>query len=1507
MICTEWHWPHTQDCYTQRTVPDVKWEGNETDKYSSDAAIAQTTQLKTNHPSAELVAIGFGTSEDNKVVSKTSNTSLDQSYTTGTVDFDAILSDISSEITDAVGATGTVVTDPMSDYVTFGKIQSGIGGTFENGTLSWDLSQANKTESKDGDYTVTTYTLTYRVKVNRTAEFYDAVKKNGSVPTNGTTTLPYKLGDSEGTLEFIVPTVKSEMPNVKWRIEYYQQQNATAGDYEKYTKVGTDVTGNGEYGTQVVLSDKDADYKGKYAKDNYEWKNTENETLTIGLDPDENVIKVYYDRKTTSAVVNYHYELTIINEDGETTTTNVVNGTPETGLFVGDEYRVEAPETSQFGDYTYSFDHADPSTTIKALDKDGSKNVIDLYYKATIDERADASVVVNHVYTLHTYELKDGKYVEKVFVTKVDKVEEETGLKSGDTYSANTTPRAGFNDYQYEGVNGRDNVKTLSDGENVITLRFENWEDPRGPELSLTVKHHYTKSVTDIVDGKVVTTVDPDNVVGYTDTIKFYAGETVTVDKQRVYNGETYEIGGTSDTVTLPNPVDGAEYSLFYTKTVVPETTIVTVNHIYQTVTYETVTTYEEVEKEVQKVDENGEPVFEQKVDENGELVFETVSEPVLDENGEPTVDENGEPIMQDVEKPVMVPVMETVTEKVETGKEVVAKDPVTDDTVTVTDDKVYVGQSYTAPVMGRDGYDCQTNEDGRTAIVAANGATAINVYYLKDEKDNIDDNRDEAIIDVQHRYTTHVTAIVGGEVKEFDTFFTVPGETHEGKAGDTYKATPVRSYDGIEYTLVGEEPAEKVLHAGTNSTIVINYQRDDNQLGEKVDYTVNYEYYTRTMTVENGVAVWGEPVKESETPASSAKGYVGQKVELDTGAKDGYTAYGNNPSATQFLAENGNEWTFKYVKDVELERVHVTVNHHVTTKTLTIDGESSFAQDYMGRPEYKYVGESYEAKALELGENATLTLVNVNGQDVETLGTVAFDGLTGITVVDFYYEIVIDYRHPVNYSIQYYYYDVDYDGAETLTGEPPMTTGSSFVGKTLDTTPEKEDIKGYKLTKATFNGADILDQQFVTLVEGENKVVYVYKRTVDTRPQTSVKVIHEYYASASAETPAFKDEEITNNLRAPSEFTATAKPTKNDVTYTQTTENSALTITLVENAGENVIVIKYVRANTSYQVVHEYYTDGVLSGSTNSVVAGEAGATITADGISKVLSYGGNSYSYTNASGAPLTLVQGENGTITLRYDRTTGSTWTPTGPDYYRLTINYVDEEGNVVAAQYVSGRHTSGWAYDVASPEVEGYTPRQAAVRGTLTRNTTLEVVYTKDVEIEDDNPPLAEPDTFKLTVHYVYADGSVAAEDSVKDGLLAGDSYSVTSPVLEGYTVDYELVAGTMPGEDLEFTVVYTPVETDVPEEQPPLVDVPDVQPPLVDVPDVQPPLVEWPDTAPVVNVPDEQPPLVEVPDEDVPMTGVPQTGDYSMVWYVAALLSALGLIVLTFKKREDEEG
>ena len=63
-------------------------------------------------------------------------------------------------------------------------------------------------------------------------------------------------------------------------------------------------------------------------------------------------------------------------------------------------------------------------------------------------------------------------------------------------------------------------------------------------------------------------------------------------------------------------------------------------------------------------------------------------------------------------------------------------------------------------------------------------------------------------------------------------------------------------------------------------------------------------------------------------------------------------------------------------------------------------------------------------------------------------------------------------------------------------------------------------------------------------------------------------------------------------------------------------------------------------------------------------------------------------------------------------------------------------------------------------------------------------------------------------FTLTIHYVYAEGGGQAAEDYTASVTFGDSYSVTSPVIDGYTADKPVVSGTMLAENVEVTVTYS---------------------------------------------------------------------------------------------------
>ena len=130
--------------------------------------------------------------------------------------------------------------------------------------------------------------------------------------------------------------------------------------------------------------------------------------------------------------------------------------------------------------------------------------------------------------------------------------------------------------------------------------------------------------------------------------------------------------------------------------------------------------------------------------------------------------------------------------------------------------------------------------------------------------------------------------------------------------------------------------------------------------------------------------------------------------------------------------------------------------------------------------------------------------------------------------------------------------------------------------------------------------------------------------------------------------------------------------------------------------------------------------------------------------------------------------------------------------------LTINYITADGTVVAPQYTATLPYAS-AYDVASPEVEGYTTTQTAVAGILTEDTVVDVLYTAN--------------EYTLTILYRYMDGTAAAA-TVTRKVAFGARYDVASPVINGYRANRLRVTGTMPARDLTVTVLYAANNTPI---------------------------------------------------------------------------------------------
>ena len=170
--------------------------------------------------------------------------------------------------------------------------------------------------------------------------------------------------------------------------------------------------------------------------------------------------------------------------------------------------------------------------------------------------------------------------------------------------------------------------------------------------------------------------------------------------------------------------------------------------------------------------------------------------------------------------------------------------------------------------------------------------------------------------------------------------------------------------------------------------------------------------------------------------------------------------------------------------------------------------------------------------------------------------------------------------------------------------------------------------------------------------------------------------------------------------------------------------------------------------------------------------------------------------YTYKVTTGDALTGTLDGNKVINVVY----------TKDNYYTVTVNFVDEDGNTVAPAYTSDSLKEGSAYDVtaqAAPAIQGYTYKVttgAPLTGTLDGNKVITVVYTKD-------------NYYTVTVNFVDEDGNIVAPAYTSDSLKEGSAYDVTAqaaPAIQGYTYKVttgDALTGTLDGNKV-ITVVYT---------------------------------------------------------------------------------------------------
>lgn len=258
-----------------------------------------------------------------------------------------------------------------------------------------------------------------------------------------------------------------------------------------------------------------------------------------------------------------------------------------------------------------------------------------------------------------------------------------------------------------------------------------------------------------------------------------------------------------------------------------------------------------------------------------------------------------------------------------------------------------------------------------------------------------------------------------------------------------------------------------------------------------------------------------------------------------------------------------------------------------------------------------------------------------------------------------------------------------------------------------------------------------------------------------------------------------------------------------------------------------------------NYTVVAEYYTNSDKDGDKDIASVTDAAAMpsesdITNEYAADNTGYGEHTYTYISTT---------LNSTVyTLRYERTVETPSTPPAPE---------TEDWTIVHNYYLNAE--------------------------------TLEGSTSKTVTVEVGQQPA------KSEYARVYANGENTYE-AMGEVVIDADAKTIT--------LNYNRVVETPPPVD--------PTPVDPTPVNPTPVNPTPVDPTPV-TPDPDPEQTEIPEEeVPLVEIPEEEVPMVEIPEEEVPLSEIPKTGDSMMLYVILALASGIGLAWLTLSGRKTRK-
>ena len=580
-------------------------------------------------------------------------------------------------------------------------------------------------------------------------------------------------------------------------------------------------------------------------------------------------------------------------------------------------------------------------------------------------------------------------------------------------------------------------------------------------------------------------------------------------------------------------------------------------------------------------------------------------------------------------------------------------------------------------------------------------------------------------------------------------------------------------------------------------------------QLSQVVNNTYTFENVTADHTI---VATFDSEIVITATagnggsidPAGQVSVGAGANATFTVTADEGYIISSVLVDGTEQITDAVVRTTYNYTFN------NVTTSHTIAASfvsaqphTITATASAGGSISPSGQVSVPYNG----TQAFELIPDEGYSLSGLTVDNVNAMSQVENNTYTFTNVIE-------DHTITANFAVNSYNLTIHYVYADNTTAAPDHTETVAYNTAYLVESPA---ITGYTADLAVVEGTMPAQDVEVTVTYNVNSytltIHYVYADNTEARPDYTAQVA--YGAEYSVESPAIEcytadqltvagtmpaqDVEVNviynvdtytltvhyvyaDNTEAHADYTAQVACGETYSVPSPVIDGYTADPAVVEGtmpAGNHEVTVTYNEIVTHTLTIHYVYAENNAQAADDHVETLAEGAAYSVQ--SPVIA------GYT----ADQTVVEGTMGTadveVTVRYTANT-----------HTLTIHYVYAENNAQAADDHVETLAEGAAYSVTSPVIDGYTASQLVVEGTM---------GTSDIEVTVRYTSNTVP-TYTLTIHYVYAETNAQAAADHTETLAEGAAYSVTSPVIDGYTADQTIVAGTMPAQNVEVTVRYT---------------------------------------------------------------------------------------------------